>query len=453
MASSGVSNNITEPCHTWTYDKSVYQSTVAQEMDLVCDRKLYVSHGKMAAMAGQLVGVLISGPLSDMFGRRKVLLVAMLIGILHSICLPWVNNFYAFIIVIVLITASFNTQYLTSFVFSMEIVGPSKRMLVGVAKNLFWSAGNMIVALTIYLLRDWKTRQLVVSLTGVIFVYLYFLPESPRWQYSRGRVEEANQTMIKMAKANKVKLDENFTCANDDDTDQQFWELLKSRIMMKRVVIICYSWFAIGMGFFGLSMNVTNLSGNVYLNFFLFVLVEAFAYVICLMLVERTGRKKMLCASMLMAGATCTFTILPFIVTEKPNVWIINSLACLGNTCVSAGFASVYVFTAELLPTTSRNFGMSLSSVFCRVGSLSSPYINDLTMHISSRYSQILPMLVFGGVTAMSGLLALLLPETKNTKLPETIKEAEKLGTAAYDDGAARGQDTILLDDCKSPDV
>ncbi|XP_046553878.1 solute carrier family 22 member 3-like [Haliotis rubra] len=259
-----------------------------------------------------------------------------------------------------------------------------------------------------------------------------------------------------MAKANKVKLDEDFTCSNDDDRDQQFWELLKSRIMMKRILIIFYSWFAIGMGFYGLSMNVTNLSGNVYLNFFLFVLVETFAYVICLVLVERTGRKRMLCASMLMAGATS-------------NAWIINSLACLGNTCVSVGFASVYVFTAELLPTTSRNFGMALSSVFCRVGSLSSPYINDLTMHISSRYSQILPMLVFGLVTALSGLLTLLLPETKNATLPETIKEAEKLGTpysckmqrniihtnrCAYD-GAARGQDTILLDskDCKSPDV
>ncbi|XP_071115154.1 organic cation transporter protein-like [Haliotis cracherodii] len=444
-ASSGYMHNNTETCHKWIYDQTVYQSTAAQSMDLVCDRKLYVSHAKMAAFVGQLIGVLISGPLSDMFGRRKVILVAMFIGILHSICLPWVTNFYLFLAIILVITASFNTQYLTTFVFSMEIVGPSKRMLVGVAKNLFWSAGNAIVALSVYLLRDWKIRQLVVSIPGVMFVYLYFLPESPRWLYSRGRVEEANKMVMKMAKANKVKLLEHFTYANND-TDQQFWELLKSPIMVKRILIILYAWFAIGMGFYGLSMNVTNLSGNVYLNFFLFVLLEACAYVICLLLMGRIGRKTMLCASMLTAGATCILTFVPFLAMDEPNKWIINSLACLGNTCVSAGFASVYVFTAELLPTTSRNFGMAMSSVFCRIGSLSSPYINDLTMHISGRYSQILPMLVFGGVTALSGLLVLLLPETKSTTLPETIKEAEELGTAAHDDGTTRGQDTILLD-------
>lgn len=52
------------------------------------------------------------------FGRRKVILVAMFIGILHSICLPWVTNFYLFLTIILVITASFNTQYLTTFVFS-----------------------------------------------------------------------------------------------------------------------------------------------------------------------------------------------------------------------------------------------------------------------------------------------------------------------------------------------
>lgn len=67
-----------------------------------------------------------------------------------------------------------NNMFVTSVAFSlgMEIVGPSKRMLVGVAKNLFWSAGNAIVALAVYLLRDWKIRQLVVSIPGVMFVYL-----------------------------------------------------------------------------------------------------------------------------------------------------------------------------------------------------------------------------------------------------------------------------------------
>ncbi|XP_046546413.1 organic cation transporter protein-like [Haliotis rubra] len=431
-ASSRDVNTDTEPCHKWVYDKSVYQTTVAQTMDLVCDRKLYVSHAKMMAMVGQLIGVLIGGPISDMFGRRRVILVSTLVSIILSICLSWITDYYLLITVVLVIAASNNMQYLSCFVFSMECVGPSKRMLVGVAMSLYWSAGNIIAALMVFLMRDWRSRQLAISIPGVLFAYLYFLPESPRWQYSKGKTTEANKTVMKLAKGNNVSLTDNMlhdvTCKLDKH-DEQFWDILKSPIMLKRTLIILYNWLAIGMGFYGLSMNVTNLSGNVYINYFLFVLVEACAYVICLLLMDRIGRKKMLCTAMLMAGIACALSFVPFFVTETPNKWIINILACLGNTCVSAGFAAVYVFTAELLPTTSRNFGMGISSVLCRVGSISSPYINDLTMHITGRYSQILPMLVFGGVSFIAGLLVLLLPETLNADLPETIKDAEELGT------------------------
>ncbi|XP_067674927.1 organic cation transporter protein-like [Haliotis asinina] len=431
-ASSRDVNTDTESCQKWKYDKSVYHSTVAQTMDLVCDRKLYVSHAKMMAMVGQLIGVLIGGPISDMFGRRKVILASTLVSIILSICLTWITDYYLLITVVLVIAASYNMQYLSCFVFSMECVGPSKRMLVGVAMSLYWSAGNIIAAFMVFLMRDWKSRQLAISIPGVLFAYLYFLPESPRWQYSKGKTTEANRTVIKLAKGNKVNLSESMlddvTCKLDKH-QEQFWELLKSPVMLKRTLIILCTWLAIGMGFYGLSMNVTNLAGNVYINYFLFVLVEACAYALCLLLMDRIGRKRMLCTALLMAGIACALSFVPFLVTGKPNKWIINILACLGNTCVSAAFASVYVFTAELLPTTSRNFGMGIASVLCRIGSISSPYINDLTMHITSRYSQILPMLVFGGVSFIAGLLVLLLPETLKAKLPETIQDAEELGT------------------------
>ena len=56
------------------------------------------------------------------------------------------------------------------------------------------------------------------------------------------------------------------------------------------------------------------------------------------------------------------------------------------------------------------------------------------TLHVSGKYSQILPMLIFGGVTGLAGLLALLLPETHKKRLPETIEEAEKLGRKVFPD-------------------
>ncbi|XP_071115379.1 organic cation transporter protein-like [Haliotis cracherodii] len=442
--------NITEPCHAWVYDQSQFISTVSETMNFVCEKTSYVTNAKMLSMFGHLVGTLIIGPLSDMFGRRPVVISTMFIMVLCSICLVWSNSAPAVLFLEFVIQASCHGQYLVCFVFGMEIVGPSKRMWAGVAMNLFWSAGNMVTGLATYLFRDWKSRQLIVSVPAIVFAYLYFIPESPRWLLKHGKKEEAKRIVATIAKKNKVKIDLNILdeidIENEEVKQEPFWNLLKSSVMMRRMIIICYNWFAVGMGFYGLSMNVTTLSGSIYLNFFLFILLEVLAYISCFFLMDRIGRKLLLCMSLSLTGAACILPLIPVLLSDTPEKWAINILAIVGNTCASAATCAVYTFTAELMPTTSRTFGMSMSSICCRVGSLLSPYIVDLTMYISGRFGQILPMLVFGGITILAALLALLLPETVNKKLPETIKEAEMLGTSAYEAADASPVQLIPLE-------
>ncbi|XP_067675163.1 organic cation transporter protein-like [Haliotis asinina] len=428
-------NRYTEPCHSWVYDKRSFDTTIAQSMNMVCDRKSYVTHGKMLNMAGQAIGVVVSGVLSDTFGRKTVIVVSMILTTVLNVSLTWVTSFYALIPLVILMTACSSTQYLASFVFGLELVGHSKRMWAGVAINFFWSAGNMIVALAAFLLRDWKTRQLVLGVPSFIFLYLFFIPESPRWLLSKGKNERAKKTLRKIAQSNGVTISEydlDSVTTREESKIEYFWELIKSPTLSRRILILFYNWFAVGMCFYGLSMNVTNLSGNVYLNFFLFVSVEACAYVLCLFLLDRMGRKWMLCGSMIAGGVACLLSFVPFLISNNPEKWIINLLACLGNTCVSAGFAALYVFTGELLPTTARNSGIGLCSMFCRGGSLVSPYINDLVMHVDGRYKKIIPTLIFGSITALAGFLALRLPETLNRKLPENIRDAENLITYGH---------------------
>jgi len=39
-----------------------------------------------------------------------------------------------------------------------------------------------------------------------------------------------------------------------------------------------------------------------------------------------------------------------------------------------------------------------------------------------------LPFFLFGAISVASGLLILLIPETLNQKLPDTVEEAERMG-------------------------
>ncbi len=63
------------------------------------------------------------------------------------------------------------------------------------------------------------------------------------------------------------------------------------------------------------------------------------------------------------------------------------------------------------------------ASTFARIGSMSAPYIVDLLGGGNRAY---IPMLIFAAFSGSAGLLSLMLPETLNRKMPETVAEVER---------------------------
>ena len=73
--------------------------------------------------------------------------------------------------------------------------------------------------------------------------------------------------------------------------------------------------------------------------------------------------------------------------------------------------------------SSNRAAGIGISSMASRVGGIIAPLIL-----IFGDYWQPLPLIVFGSVAVIAGLLVLFLPETKGQSLPETIEEGEQFG-------------------------
>ena len=63
------------------------------------------------------------------------------------------------------------------------------------------------------------------------------------------------------------------------------------------------------MTYFGITMMVGNLGGDVYLNYLISTTAEALAIIVCLFVVDRLGRKRVFSASMFICGICCLCTI------------------------------------------------------------------------------------------------------------------------------------------------
>ena len=168
------------------------------------------------------------------------------------------------------------------------------------------------------------------------------------------------------------------------------------------------------------------------------------SYIFCMLFLDRFGRKSILAFSQILAGTTC---ILAGVLPEEPveMFYIRTALSLIGKFGASAGFAIVYIYTAELFPTPVRNSAVGLCSTFARIGGMLSPVVADLAVYASS-----IPFIIMGSSCCIGGLTALLLPETSGRPLPDTIEEACLLGSKPVRIGIQerKGTESNILPNC-----
>ncbi|KAF6106212.1 solute carrier family 22 member 12 [Phyllostomus discolor] len=97
-----------------------------------------------------------------------------------------------------------------------------------------------------------------------------------------------------------------------------------------------------------------------------------------------------------------------------------SSLAMLGLQCIGVTFTCINIYTGELFPTVLRMTAVGLGQVAARLGAMLGPLVQLLGTHHPA-----LPLLVYGTVLVLSGLTSLLLPETRNLPLPDTIQDVQ----------------------------
>ena len=92
-----------------------------------------------------------------------------------------------------------------TFTLSIELVGSSKKTMIGILVHTPFSIGEVIVSFTAWMIRDWKTFQIVVSAPMFLLLLLYFIiPESPRWLIATRRFNEAKDVLEKASRKNNV---------------------------------------------------------------------------------------------------------------------------------------------------------------------------------------------------------------------------------------------------------
>lgn len=280
--------NETTSCSKFVYDDTFYKDTRTIEWDMVCGDLYKGAIAQTIYMLGVFTGAVTLGGLADKIGRKKVFCWSATLQLILGVAVAFVPEYYSFLFVRFLYGIFGSAgSYITGFVLTMELVGPSKRTPCGVAFQAAFAGGIMlgkkihriefqiiIIVKIIFLVAGWasiiKDRQLLQVIYGLhgllMFAHWWLMDESPRWLWTQGRQAEAVNIVAKAVKINKNPngIDKQYYLSHtktprstdaETQTSYGITDLFKSPNLRIKTLNVCLCWFANSIAYYGLSLS------------------------------------------------------------------------------------------------------------------------------------------------------------------------------------------------------
>src|SRR5438105_3910328 len=156
-------------------------------------------------LAGEVVGALVFGRISDLVGRRKIFLLTLITYLLASGISGLSFSLWFMLVFRFIAGTGIGGEYTAINSAIDELIPSHYRGRVDIGVNGTYWAGAMIgAAASIFLLNPsvlpinvgWRIGFFIGPVIGLGVLYLrYVLPESPRWLMTHGREDEAERTV------------------------------------------------------------------------------------------------------------------------------------------------------------------------------------------------------------------------------------------------------------------
>ncbi|XP_069092488.1 solute carrier family 22 member 7-like [Pleurodeles waltl] len=417
-----------ESCqYGWTYNRSQFTATIATQWDLVCEQKRLSQASATFFFIGVMVGAIVFGYLSDRYGRRSMLLVCYVLTLVFGMAAAASINYPMLTVFRSLSGMSLSGFSSITLAMSVEWMDTKHRTLAGCLSSLCWSFGNMLLSLLAYLIRDW--RWLLFAATSpciLMIISIRWLPESPRWLLTKGKVKEAHTVLVQCSSMNgkavlssKISTETLRKIAEEENTgtNYSYIDLFRTPVLRRISVCAAVVWFGVAFCYYGISLNITGLGLDMYMTQFVYGAIEVPSKLGVYVFMDKGGRRHAQAWTLLITGFCIGInTVIP--VSLGP---LRTTIAIIGKGFSEASFTSVLLYTAELYPTVLRQNGIGYNSFIARIGVSVAPLIillDDLW--------KVLPQIIYCAVAIVSGLVAFCLPETLNVRLPETVKDIEE---------------------------
>jgi sugar porter (SP) family MFS transporter len=363
-----------------------------------------------SALVGCLVGALVSGGLSDRFGRKRLLILA---GFLFTVSAVWTAlaaDFTMFVLFRLLggigigLASNLSPMYIAE-ISPAEVRGRlvSVNQLTIVIGILAAQVANWLIAEPVpsgasaaEILASWNGQTGWRWMFGVetvpallFFLLMFLVPESPRWLVKNGRSRAAEQVLARVggpAFAAEALSEIRATLAADEIGRVRFRDLLEPRLIrilaVGLVLAVYQQWCGINV-IFNYAQEIFSAAGygvsGVLFNIVVTGTVNLIFTLVAIRLVDKVGRKPLMLAGS--AGLAVVFGLIGASYAARSAGLHILLLVLVALALYALSLAPVtWVLLSEIFPNRIRGAAMSVSTFSlwsaCLVLTYTFPFLN-----------------------------------------------------------------------------
>jgi len=323
-------------------------------------------------------------------------------------------------------------------------------LVFGIANAMFPLSGIISTSFML-IFNDWIQFYVTISVLGIALNVLcvLHLRESPRWLYANHLTNDFVDTVLHIASVNgtyketKAALLEpyskdflrkhSFKSISDANENRRhiydYLDLVRFDSIRMLTLKNIYLWVISGFSFYGLLLNLENLTGNIYLDSYVTYSAEFFSEVFSGYISHKIGRKTTISISFLLATIGCfIFSFVKFMYIDVIFLFI----ASLG---IAAAFNILYIYSNELFPTNIRSLAITMFCLFNRLSASCVP----LLLIVLKDVIFIIGVLSFGALFVISTM-----EESLNT---DPGNEVEEIADKAYNDSPDSGSDSFYFNE------
>ena len=162
-----------------------------------------------AAFGGQIIGMLCT-PAADVLGRRPIVMCGWICVTVFGIASYFSPDYYTLVALRTMVGYGIGISQTTSYDIACELLPQAYRSRATYIGMVNAVGGVYLLTVLYFMLgtQGWKIILIMASVPALFICTIgcFFLPESPRWLLSQGRIEEAEAKVKYIAEYNRYNL-------------------------------------------------------------------------------------------------------------------------------------------------------------------------------------------------------------------------------------------------------